>query len=82
MKLKKHKSLKAKIMLLLMVTTTIMLSTYALLALSDFKKDKIAYVFDSNLSHSRSLAISIHSDIEFVVDKIKFYLKKYNSVWC
>ena len=72
-------SLKLKLMMMLVLLTTIMLVVYGWLAIVDFRRDKIAYVFDANLSHSRSTAIQIRSELDFAVDKINFYLRGFNS---
>ncbi|MCB0407751.1 MAG: SpoIIE family protein phosphatase [Bdellovibrionales bacterium] len=65
-------------MLILVVVTTGMLSVYAYLALNDFQSDKIAYVFESNSSGSRSTANQIRSELTFVLEKLEVYLRGYN----
>lgn len=71
-------SLRFKLMLLLIVTTTLMLLAYGGLALTDFSNDKIAYVYDTLLSHSVSVSRQVRSELDFVSNRAKFYLKGYN----
>ncbi|OFZ10578.1 MAG: hypothetical protein A2Z20_08945 [Bdellovibrionales bacterium RBG_16_40_8] len=72
-------SLKFKLIILLVVLTGTMLVTFGALTLLDFEKDKIAYVLDSSLEHSRSTAMQIRSEVGFVTEKIKFLMRGYDS---
>lgn len=71
-------SLRTKFMFIMVAVTTGMLSVYAYLALNDFQSDKIAYVFESNSSGSRSTANQIRSELTFVLEKIESYLRGYD----
>ena len=52
---------------------------YASLALKTFESDKVAYVFDSTLSHSKSTASQIRSEFKFAVEKVQFYLRGFDG---
>lgn len=75
----KRFTLKFKLMLSLVTLTGTMLSLYGWLALRDFQKDKTAYVFDSNLSHARSTSNQIRSELDFVIEKVRLYIRGYDS---
>jgi sigma-B regulation protein RsbU (phosphoserine phosphatase) len=73
-------SLKLKLTFLLVLLTSSMLTAYGWMALTDFEKDKVAYVLDSSLSHSRSAGLQIKSEISNFVDRVKFLMRGYGSV--
>jgi phosphoserine phosphatase RsbU/P len=56
-----------------------MLATFAAIAISDFEKDKITYVLDSNLSQARSLALQIRTEFSFALEKIKFLSRGFDA---
>jgi sigma-B regulation protein RsbU (phosphoserine phosphatase) len=53
------------------------LAVYSFFALNDFQSDKIAYVFESTLSESRSTSRQIQSELNFVLEKTEAYLNGY-----
>ena len=65
---------------MLVLLTSTMLGIYSILALKDFEKDKIAYVFDTNLSYSRSTAVQIRSELDFTLDQVKFLMRGFDYV--
>ena len=71
-------SLRIKLMLLLVIVTSLMLSMYGGLALTDFSKDKVAYVYSTLLSHSKNTSGQVKSELDFVVEKVKFYLRGFD----
>lgn len=71
-------SLKIKMVLLGVGLTGSMLSTYGYLALRDFQKDKLAYVLDTSLSHARSTALQVRSELEGTVTRIQFLMRGYD----
>ena len=71
--------LKFKLMAVLVTLSVAILLTYAALALTDFRSDKLAYVFDSTLSHARSTSNQLRSDLEFALDKIEFYTRGFQT---
>jgi sigma-B regulation protein RsbU (phosphoserine phosphatase) len=71
-------SLKYKLVLLLVLLTGSTLSTYGLLALRDFERDKIAYVLDSSLAYSRSTALQLNSEIKYNTERVKFLMRGYD----
>lgn len=71
-------SLRTKFIAILVTVTTSMLLIYALLALTDFQSDKLAYVFESNTSTSRSAANQIRAELDFVIEKLQVYLRGYS----
>lgn len=71
--------LRYKLLLLLVSLTSISLVVYARLALNIFADDKIAYVFDSSLSHVDAVTKLVRSEIEFSSSKIQFFMKGYQT---
>lgn len=80
MKWLRNLSLKIKLIFLLVFLTGSMLLVYGGLALRDFEKDKIAYVLDSSLAHSRSTALQIRAEMSYVIEKVKFLMRGYNNI--
>ncbi|OFZ10943.1 MAG: hypothetical protein A2Z20_13020 [Bdellovibrionales bacterium RBG_16_40_8] len=78
MRLLSNLSLKFKLILLLIMLTGTMLATYGYLALRDYEKDKVAYVLDSSLAYSRSVALQIRAESEYIIDKVKFLMRGYS----
>jgi hypothetical protein len=70
-------SIRIKFILILVTITTAMLAVYSFFALNDFQSDKIAYVFESTLSESRSTSRQIQSELNFVLEKTEAYLNGY-----
>ena len=54
--------------------SSLMLITYAYIALSEFERDKIAYVFDSTKSQTLSVANQVRTDLEYIIEKVQFFL--------
>ncbi|MBT4761562.1 MAG: SpoIIE family protein phosphatase [Bdellovibrionaceae bacterium] len=75
----KNISLKFKLLFIFVGLSTSVLLSYAYLALSDFENDKIAYVFDSTLAQSKSISNLVRTDLEFYIDKIKFFSRGFDS---
>jgi phosphoserine phosphatase RsbU/P len=65
-------SLKYKLILLLVLLTSTMLSTYGLMTLRDFEKDKIAYVLDSSLAYARVSALQIRTEVASAIERVIF----------
>ncbi|MES2856425.1 MAG: sigma factor sigB regulation protein rsbU, partial [Bdellovibrionota bacterium] len=63
----KNVSLRYKLLFALTVIPVIGLSLFLALAVSIFEKDKIAYIFDSSLSVSKTRATRVSSEISSVV---------------
>ncbi len=76
----KNLSLKMKLVMLLMTLTGTMLSTFGWIAIRDFENDKIAYVLDSGLAHSQNSAWQIRSEVELVVERVKFLMRGFNAI--
>ncbi|NQZ00995.1 MAG: SpoIIE family protein phosphatase [Bdellovibrionales bacterium] len=76
----KRISIRIKFIMILVSITTAMLSVYSFFALNDFQSDKIAYVFESTLSESKSTARQIEAELKFVLEKTENYLSGYNLV--
>ena len=55
-----------------------MLLAYGFLALTDFSNDKVAYVYDTLLSHSVSVSRQVRSELDFMANRVKFYMKGFN----
>ncbi len=60
---KRQISIRYKILLILILVPVITLATYLSLAVSVFKKDKIAYVFDAGVSNARTFSNSVSTEI-------------------
>lgn len=71
-------SLKYKLTLLLVVLTGTMLVAYGLTVLREFERDKIAYVLDSSLAYSRSAALQIRAEVNYLSDRVKFLMSGFD----
>ena len=71
--------LRYKILLLLLVFTTLALVIYFILAVRVFQSDKVAYVFDSSLSIAKGLSNQVQSELVSINRILKPLLKEYNS---
>lgn len=78
MKQLKHFSIRTKLLIILVLTTITVLLAYARVSFSSFTKDKIAYVFDSTLSHTRATSSLIKSEVEKQIEKLQLILRGYN----
>lgn len=65
--MKKLFSLKKKILLILIITPSIPLIIFLIVALREFINDKQAYILDSNLTQSNAAAISIKARVDLVI---------------
>lgn len=65
--MKKLFSLKKKILLILIITPTIPLVIFLIVALREFINDKQAYILDSNLTQSNAAAISIKARVDLII---------------
>ena len=72
-------SLKTKFLFMLIGLVVLVLFSFASLALRDFERDKIAYVFDTLLSHTKSTSVQVRTDIDNALKKGKFYMRGFNS---
>lgn len=64
-------SLKYKLLILLTLIPAISLGAYFVLATTEFKEDKIAYVHDSSAAVARSTATQVRSEVTGFFDKSK-----------
>jgi len=64
-------SIKYKLLFLLVVLPTTMLALYIILAMKIFKTDKIAYVYDTSDSVSKTLAAQTRAELESVNASLK-----------
>ena len=71
-------SLKVKFLLIIVGLSGTMLITYAYLALDDFEKDKLAYVFDSSKNFSNSTSNQFQSLLDLYIEKINFFIRGYD----
>lgn len=71
-------SLKVKFLLIIVGLSGTMLMTYAYLALNDFEKDKLAYVFDSSKNFTNSTSNQLKSLLDLYIEKINFYVRGYD----
>ncbi|MBX7231212.1 MAG: SpoIIE family protein phosphatase [Bdellovibrionales bacterium] len=72
-------SLRYKILLLLTLIPLITLALYLRLAIDLFEKDKIAYVYDSGVTLTRSLAMQFKSEIDFFLNTARPIVEGFNS---
>jgi sigma-B regulation protein RsbU (phosphoserine phosphatase) len=77
MKSNRRISIRYKILLLLTLLPLVTLSLYLLLAIKIFEKDKIAYVFDSSGSVSRSVAAQAKSELISMFTILKPAMQEY-----
>lgn len=71
-------SLRYKLLLLLTLIPAVCLSLYLAMATDLFKKDKIAYVFDSSVAVSRALSVQTRLTVQSLFDAIKPIVEGYN----
>lgn len=71
-------SLRYKLLLLLTLIPAVCLGLYLLMATDLFKKDKIAYVFDSSVAVSRSLSVQTRLTVQSLFDVIKPIIEGYD----
>jgi sigma-B regulation protein RsbU (phosphoserine phosphatase) len=64
---KRQVSIRYKILLLLTLVPVVTLSTYLALAVSVFKNDKIAYVFDAGVSSARTYSATVSSEVNSLI---------------
>ncbi len=64
-------SLRYKLMLVLSLLPIVCLSLYLIMATDLFQKDKVAYVFDSSMTVSRSIATQTRIEIEALLDQLR-----------
>lgn len=76
---KKGISLRYKLMAALVVIPIVGLSIFLLIAKNIFEKDKIAYVFDTSLSVSKTRAARVGSEISSVVSIAQAIVLSYRS---
>lgn len=71
-------SIRTKLLILLTVLPLVSLGLYLVMATRLFEKDKVAYVFDSSVAVSRSLAVQTRLEIEGLVSRIKPILENFD----
>jgi sigma-B regulation protein RsbU (phosphoserine phosphatase) len=71
-------SLRYKLLLLLTIIPAVCLTLYLLMATELFKKDKIAYVFDSSVAVSRALSVQTRLTVQSLFDAIKPMVEGYD----
>lgn len=69
--------LRYKILLVLTITPLVVLGVYLTLAISVFKNDKMAYVFDSSSSSAQALAAQIQAELQSVLAQAQPILQEY-----
>ena len=72
-------SIRTKLLILLTVLPLVSLGLYLVMATRLFEKDKVAYVFDSSVAVSRSLAVQTRLEIEGVVGRLTPILENFDS---
>jgi len=72
-------SLRYKLMAALMIIPIVGLSLFLLIAKNIFEKDKIAYVFDSSLSVSKTRAARVSSEVSSVISLAQAIVLSYRS---
>jgi sigma-B regulation protein RsbU (phosphoserine phosphatase) len=80
-------SLRYKLLLLLTTLPVCSLALYLFVATDLFQKDKVAYVFDSSATVSRSIATQVRIEVQsaydslrYVVENFDFNQKKFNAI--
>ncbi len=71
-------SLRYKLLAVLTVLPLISLASYLLMATNLFEKDKVAYVFDSSVAASRSLANQIQVEFDSYLNAVKPVVERYD----
>lgn len=79
MKFLNRLSIRLKLGLLLASMTTVMLIVYAWMVLNSVQKDKLAYIYDSSLVLSTSVAEQLHQTFSETIERLNFYVSQYNS---
>ncbi len=74
--MKKTLSLRAKVLLLLTLLPLLSVGVFALIAIDTFKKDKVAYIFDSNSSFAIMISTQIKAKFEALVEGVRPFLKE------
>jgi len=72
-------SLRYKLLLLLTILPVTSLALFLLMATDLFRKDKVAYVFDSSATFSRSLATQMRMDIEATYASLKLITERWDA---
>lgn len=75
---KKGLSLRYKLLILLTSLPLLSLSLYLWMAIQLFEKDKVAYVFDSSVAVSRSLATQIRVEVDSFISRVRPILESFN----
>ena len=75
----KSMSIQYKLLLLLVTLPSFCISLYLLLVMSLFEKDKIAYVFDSSMSVSKSLSTQVRAEINFFRNELAPIVEGFNA---
>lgn len=75
----RNMSLKFKLILLLVSLTGVMLVLFGYMAVKDFERDKIAYVMDSGLAHSRTVALQVRTELNHTTQRMRFLLNGYDT---
>ncbi len=70
-------SLRYKLLILLTALPLVTLSLYLLMATKEFENDKMAYVYDSSVAVSRSLATQVRSESEALLARTKPIVEGY-----
>ncbi len=73
-------SIKYKLLLVLTGLPLVTLSLYLWLATSLFEKDKMAYIYDSGVTLSRTVASQIHSELVGMTDALLPILTQYDPL--
>lgn len=81
MKIMKMKgiSLRYKLLAALTIIPMVGLSLFLLLAINIFENDKIAYIFDSSLSESKSRATRVSSEVSSIISLAQAVVLSYQS---
>lgn len=70
--------IRYKLILTLTLIPVITLALYLLLAVDLFKKDKIAYVFDSSITNTRAIAAQVRAEVESLISNMQPVLEGYD----
>ena len=72
-------SIRIKLLALLVALTVVVLIAYAFVMLRDFRADKVAYIFDSVLSNSRSVASLVRTELENAIGENRALMRMYDA---
>ena len=75
----KHISIKAKLLILMISSISFALVTFGYFVLTDFKKDKLAYVMDTNADYSKSVAQQFDSEVESHLSQMNSYFERFDD---